>query len=185
MEISVATISDIDAIMDLHKKFHIDSIAAEDKADGFVTTLLNREQMTSLIQNESGAFVARDSGRIVAFVFAASWAYWSNWPFFQYMIQRLNDVTYHNEKLSVENSYQYGPICIDKAYRGKGLLNDIFHFSLKQMAERFHYLVTFVNKNNERSYIAHSKKLGLDVLLEFTFNNNQYYWMACKTDQKK
>jgi hypothetical protein len=49
------------------------------------------------------------------------------------------------------------------------------------MAERFPILVTFVNKTNTRSYQAHTRKLGLDVIQEFEFNGNHYYEMACHT----
>lgn len=52
------------------------------------------------------------------------------------------------------------------------------------MAKRFPILVTFVNKTNERSYAAHTRKLGLDVIQEFEFNNNIYYEMACLTSKK-
>ncbi|MDX5626651.1 MULTISPECIES: GNAT family acetyltransferase [unclassified Brenneria] len=183
MELAVANITDIDAIMTLHKKYHVHSIKEDDKTDGFVTTLLTKEQIISLIEDEQGAFVAKEDGKVVAFVFAASWAYWSAWPFFQYMIGRLGEVTYNDEILSTENSYQYGPICIDKAYRGSGLLNIIFDFALKEMSKKFPYLVTFVNQTNGRSYTAHAQKLALDVLLEFEFNQNQYYFMVCKTNK--
>jgi hypothetical protein len=44
--------------------------------------------------------------------------------------------------------------------------------------------VTFVNKTNNRSYEAHTRKLGLDVIQEFEFNNNLYYEMACLTKYK-
>ena len=44
--------------------------------------------------------------------------------------------------------------------------------------------VTFVNKTNSRSYEAHTRKLGLDVIQELEFNNNRYYEMACLTKNK-
>lgn len=37
MELAVANITDIDAIMTLHKKYHVHSIKEDDKTDGFVT----------------------------------------------------------------------------------------------------------------------------------------------------
>jgi len=43
------------------------------------------------------------------------------------------------------------------------------------MAKRYPILVTFVNKINPRSYQAHVRKLGLEVIQEFEFGEN-YYW---------
>lgn len=42
------------------------------------------------------------------------------------------------------------------------------------MSKRYPILVTFVNKINTRFYEAHTRKLGLEVIQEFEFNNNHY-----------
>lgn len=47
--------------------------------------------MTDLIENEQGLFVAKQDGKVVAFVMAASWQYWSPWPLFAHMIDKLGD----------------------------------------------------------------------------------------------
>jgi hypothetical protein len=114
---------------------------------------------------------------------AASWGYWSKWPLFQHMINDLHNTEYMGQTLSVENSYQYGPICIHKDYRGTEVLNKIFDFSRIQMKERYPILITFINHINTRSYHAHTKKLGLDVIKSFAFNNNNYYELGYDTSK--
>jgi hypothetical protein len=114
---------------------------------------------------------------------AASWEFWSAWPMFAFMVKELPKLEYHGKRLSIVNSYQYGPICIDKSARGTGLLYKIFAFAKNKMSDRFPILVTFVNKKNERSYQAHKRKLGLDVIHEFEFNGNTYYEMVCLTKE--
>jgi hypothetical protein len=183
IELKNGELSDIDGVLELHYRYQVDSITKEDKADGFVTTPFTKEQISELIEKENGLFVAKKDGCVVAYVMAASWGFWSVWPMFAFMIQGLPDLEYNGQKLSVENTYQYGPICIDKSVRGTGVLQAIFNFAKKKMSERFPILVTFVNKTNERSYQAHKRKLGLDVLQEFTFNGNEYYEMACITKE--
>jgi hypothetical protein len=165
-------------------RYQIDSIAEDDKADGFVTTPFTKEQMADLINNENGLFIAKKDGAVVAYVMAASWNFWSVWPMFAFMTKELPKLKYHGQTLSVENSYQYGPICLDKSIRGTGVLENIFEFAKVKMSERFPILVTFVNKTNKRSYQAHKRKLGLDVIHEFEFNGNTYYEMACLTKEK-
>jgi hypothetical protein len=183
VSVRVAGVADINGVLDLHRKYQIDSIAEEDKKDGFVTTAFTQEQLVKLVADERGLFIAERDGVIVAYVMAASWGYWSAWPMFKYMINELPNVTYQSRQLTELNSYQYGPICIDKSERGSGLLNKIFNFSLAAMSERFDVLVTFVNKINKRSYVAHTRKIGLDVLREFEFGGNSYYWLVCVTDK--
>lgn len=94
------------------------------------------------------------------------------------MIKDLPNLEYKGIPLSTENSYQYGPICIDTAYRSTEVLPNVFKYSALQMKERFKVLVTFINHINPRSYNAHVRKLGLDVIQDFEFNNNQYYELA-------
>ena len=184
MILKVAELSDIDDVLELHYRYQVDSIAEEDKKDGFVTTPFTKEELTDLVNKEKGLFIGRKDGRVAAYVMAASWDFWSTWPMFAYMIKELPDLEFHGQKLDTGNSYQYGPICVDKSLRGSGAVEEIFEFAKEKMAERFPILVTFVNKTNQRSYEAHTRKLGLEVIREFEFNNNHYYEMACHTTRK-
>ena len=181
MEYCTATLADMDQVKALLTRYHLTTISAEDKPDGFVTTQMSDEQMANLIENEQGLFIAKQDGNVVAFVMAASWQFWSPWPLFAHMIDKLGDHSFAGQTLSMENSYQYGPVCIDTAVRGKGVLEGLFAFALEKMSLRFDILVTFINKVNPRSYAAHTRKLGLTVLDEFEFNNNHYYWLVCET----
>ncbi|WP_139921111.1 GNAT family N-acetyltransferase [Hymenobacter sp. DG01] len=181
MQLKLARLEDIDGVLALHRKYQLATIAEEDKADGFVTTAFTREQLTQLIEQEQGLSIALHEGQVVAYVMAASWQFWSVWPIFAFMIEQLPTLTYAGRPLSTANSYQYGPVCVDKAYRGSGLLGRIFDFSRAQMASRYPVLVTFINRINGRSYAAHTRKLGLEVIREFEFNGNQYYELAGET----
>lgn len=179
-----ATIEDIPAISELQKKYHITTISEEDKPDGFVTTLFSEEQFRKLIERENGLAIACDVDRIVSYVMAASWEYWSAWPLFQHMIKDLPNVTYLGQILSTENSCQYGPICIHKDYRGSEVLPNIFELSRIQMYKRYPILITFINHINHRSYYAHTNKLRLDVIKSFDFNNNTYYELGYDASKK-
>lgn len=185
IKLKTAELSDLDDVLELHYRYQVDSIAEQDKKDGFVTTPFTMEELTDLINKEKGLFIAEKDGRVVAYVMAASWEFWSKWPMFAFMIKNLPNLKYQGHTLSTENSYQYGPICIDKSIRGTGVLEQIFGFAKEKMSGRFPILVTFVNKKNSRSYEAHTRKLGLDVIKEFEFNNNLYYEMVCLTKDNK
>ncbi len=181
IELKVATLENINEILTLHYKYQIDSISEEDKTDGFITTAFTKEHLTSLIQDEKGLFIACVNHKVVAYAMAASWDYWSQWPMFQFMIENLHDSTCLEQTITKENSYQYGPVCVDKAVRGQGVFESIFNFSLSEMSKRYPVMVTFINKINTRSYEAHTKKSPLTVINNFEFNNNYYYKLACKT----
>jgi Leu/Phe-tRNA-protein transferase len=181
MELKIAEVSDIEATLKLHAKYQIDSIAEEDKKDGFVTTAFSKEELTELIVKEQGLFLVKKEDEVLAYVMAASWNFWSKWAMFEEMIKDLKNLKYMGKTLSIENSYQYGPVCLDKSIRGTGILEKIFNFSREMMSQRYPILVTFINKKNSRSFEAHHRKLGLEVIQEFSYNGNEYYEMVYDT----
>ncbi|WP_370977817.1 N-acetyltransferase family protein [Agaribacterium sp. ZY112] len=174
--------ADIELILELHARYQIDTIADDDRKDGFITTAFTKEQLKELIDKEQGLFVAQKGETIVAYVMAASWLYWSRWPMFAHMVAGLSELEYEGYRLDVVNSYQYGPVCVDKSVRGQGVFEAVFYFALQAMANRYPVLVTFINKVNTRSFAAHTKKVALQVIHEFEFNNNHYYELACLTE---
>lgn len=178
-----ALLEDISKVSALQTKYHVNTISPEDKPDGFVTTLFTDEQFKELIEKESGLAIACDGDNIVGYAMAASWDYWSKWPLFQHMINDLPTTEYLGQVLSVENSYQYGPIAIHTDYRGSSVLVNLYEFSRLQMKERYPIMITFINQINPRSLRAH-EKLGLDIIKEFKFNNNQYYELGYDTSKK-
>jgi len=185
MQFKIAELSDIDATLKLHAKYQIDNIAQEDKADGFVTTAFTKEELIALIEDEQGLLIAKDEDVVLAYVMVASWEFWSQWEMFEFMIADLPNLEYLGQQLSTKNSYQYGPVCIDKSVRGSGILEFLFEMARAEMSKRYPILVTFINKINQRSYEAHTRKLGLTVIQEFSYNGNEYYQLVYDTSVKK
>lgn len=183
MKLSSATLNDIDEVLELHAKYQIDSISHEDKKDGFVTTSFTKEQLAKVINEEQGLFIARKNDKVVAYVMCGSWKFCSIWPIFTQMVQDLPTLSYLGQTITTENSYQYGPVCVDKSVRGSGVLEALFDFAREEMSQRYPIMVTFINKINQRSFKAHTR-LGLEVIAEFSFNNNHYYELAYDTSKK-
>ncbi|SHK71036.1 GNAT family acetyltransferase [Desulforamulus aeronauticus] len=181
MIITQATMDDFEGILSLIRANHINYISERDKPDGFVTTNFTDAQLEALIVNEHGVTIAKENGKVLSFAMAASWEFWVEWPFFACMIEKLPEFTFEGQTLTRQNSYQYGPICIDKSVRGTGLFERVFYASLASMRERYPIMATFINQINHRSYAAHTKKVPLMTLGTFQFNQNDYYLMACST----
>ncbi len=181
MEIRQATMADFDGIRALIKANHVNYIAEEDKVNGFVTTTMTDQQLEALIVQEDGVTIAVEDGKVCAFAFADGWEYWKEWPMYTHMIGLLDQFSFEGQILTSENTYLYGPVCVDKAVRGSGLFEKIFFTSLARMKGRYPIMVTFINQINPRSYAAHTRKTGMTEVGTFQFNNNNYYLMACST----
>lgn len=182
MIITQANLQDMDGVFALLRANHVSNVPEEEKKNGFVTTNLTVEQMTALIEKENGVTIAKDDdGKVVAFALAASWEFWAEWPLFAYMIQELDKFECEGVTLTKENSYQYGPVCIDKNVRGTGVFEKVFFASLANYADKYPYMATFINQINPRSYAAHTRKALMTEAGTFPFNNNNYYMMVCPT----
>lgn len=186
MIIIQANMNDYDGIVSLHQTYHTDFIKPEYRSDGFVTTNFTQEQLETLITEQQGVTIAKDDkGKVVAYATAASWEFWSQWSLFAYMVEQLPKYSLNGQVLSAQNSYQYGPVCVDKSMRGTGLFERIFYASLAGMKERYPIMATFINQINHRSYAAHTKKVPLTQVGTFQFNQNDYYLMSCSTSLKQ
>jgi hypothetical protein len=177
IQFETARNTDIGDVLALQQLYLVSNMTEEEKALGFVTTPFSAEQLQKVISLE-GLFVAKDNNKIIAYIFAASWEYFSQWAIFTHMTPMLPGLSFKEFKMADTNTFQYGPICIDKKYRGKGLINPFFDFMRVHLLKRFPVGITFINKTNVPSQKAHIEKLKWSIIGDFQFNNNNYFILA-------
>lgn len=183
MQSRKAQSTDIEGVLNLQAKYLLSNIPESERAGGFVTTPFTPQQIADVIDLD-GMFVAENEGKIIGYTFAADWNYFLQWPIFPYMVSRFPLLNFDNQILTEENTFQYGPICIEMTYRGSGLFQQLFETMRLAMQKRFPIGITFINKINQRSFKAHTQKLDLQVIDEFSFNQNEYYNLAFYTKFK-
>jgi glutaredoxin-related protein len=181
MEIRQATLSDLEDLLRLQEKYHVSNLTEDEKLQkGFVTMRATVEQFTHLINN-GGIFIARVDGNLAAYAFTSEWDYFRQWPIIQTMEAALPNLKYEGRDITVENSFQYGPVCIDETYRGRNILTMLFAAVQKAYQPRFEFAVTFINQVNVLSSHAHARKTPLSIIGTFDFNNNHYNALASPT----
>ncbi|MDD2982913.1 MAG: GNAT family acetyltransferase [Crocinitomicaceae bacterium] len=174
----IATAQDIQGVLALQERYLFRNLTEEQRQQGFVTTPFTVSQIEEIIQ-ENGLFIAEDEERnLLAYAFAGSWKYFEKWEIFNHMVSRFPDLSFQDRAINTENSFQYGPVCIASEYRGTGLLNLIFEEMRLEFSKKYPISVTFINKVNIISEIAHTKKLGWEIIDEFDFNDNTYIGLA-------
>lgn len=182
IQLEVAKLNNIDGILALQELYLVSNLSEEEKESGFVTTPFSIAQLTEII-NQEGLFVVKDNGKIIAYIFAGSWDFFSQWPIFNHMTAMFPDLRFLDFDITTTNSFQYGPICIDKKYRGKGLITVFFEFMRIHMLKKYPLSLTFINKTNIPSQKAHTEKLHWTIIADFQFNNNNYFVLAYDMNQ--
>ena len=178
--IRTATESDFTGILDLQARNLYANLAATELPGGFVTTPFSSDLLRLLLRQD-GVFVAVSEQQIIGYILAGDWEFFSQWGIFKVMIDRLPQLIYQGQQITVDNSFQYGPICIDLSSRGSQVFPELFDLMRVSFAPKFPIGVTFINKINERSFAAHTRKLSLDIIDEFEFNGNSFYTLAFLT----
>ena len=174
----IATDNDIAQILTLQEKYLYRNLSEIERKNGFVTTPFTTAQLVEIIK-QTGLFVAeKEREEIIAYAFGGSWKYFEQWEIFKFMVSRFPQLSFRGNQITTTNSFQYGPVCIDQKYRGKGVLNQIFEEMRIELLKKYPISITFINKINIVSEIAHTKKLGWEIIDRFEFNNNHYIGLA-------
>lgn len=182
ISVRLAKSADIVGVKELLERHHVKNLVTEQRVDGFVTTDMTVQQLEALSKKEDGVIIAYDeeAGKVIGLLLGASWEFLSAWPMFDYMAKILEEYRFNGQALSAVTSYQYGPICIDPAYRSQGIGEIMLDLQRKVFASRYEHTVTFVNTLNPRSYAFHTRN-GFQDLGFFEFNSNKYYMLAINT----
>lgn len=182
MNSRLATFNDIHQVLALQKENLYANLTAIEREDGFVTTPFTYAQIRAII-TESGLFVTEIEDKIIAYAFAGSWKYFSQWEIFKVMVASFPQLIFDGKRINTRNTFQYGPICIQKNHRGNGVLQSIFEKMRIEMLKKYPISITFINKENKRSLFAHTQKLNWEIIDEFQFNQNTYLTLGF--DMKK
>lgn len=183
IQLETAKMSDIDGVLALQELYLVANLSEEEKASGFVTTPFTVAQITEVI-HQNNLFIAKDNNKIIGYIFAGSWDFFKQWPIFNYMSSLFPELNFLDFELTTTNSFQYGPICIHKEYRGKGLITPLFEFMRKHMLQKYPLSLTFINKINIPSTKVHTEKLKWTIIGDFKCNNNEYFILAYDMNQK-
>jgi len=85
---------------------------------------------------------------------------------------------FEGQLLSQYHTYAYGPVCIDRTHRRKGLLRGLYEAQKKELAGRFEVGVALIARSNPHSMMAHVAGLGMTEVGEFEVHGNMFATVA-------
>jgi hypothetical protein len=171
------TETDYPGILALQEANLFDNLSIEARADGFLSARFSRAQFEQM-NADVAVMVATDDERVAGYLCASSVAFNRQFPLLTAMIQRYDDVSFHGRLLAGQNTFVYGPVCIDRAERGRGVLRSLFGALRREVAGSFEAGVCFVAAGNARSLAAHEQGLQMQRVAEFEFQQRRYCILA-------
>jgi predicted GNAT superfamily acetyltransferase len=168
---------DYAAILSLQSANYIANISADERKQGFLSAQFTPEQ-TAQIAEDLGTIVAVIDDQIVGFVCAFRNEFETGSPVIAKMLESYDRFTFEARPLSTFRSYIYGPVCIGREQRGRGLLRGLYDAQIKDLAGQFEIGVAFVSRSNPHSLDAHVKGLGMTEVGDFECRGNVYVTLA-------
>ena len=172
-----ATPQDFHAILDLQEANFVGNLSIEDRQSGFLSEKFTRSQIAEMA-NDIGIMVADNGQQVLGFLCASQRDFNRQFPLLAAMLQHFDRIQYRGKPLSSHTSFIYGPVCIDRSHRGRGVLRGLYEALRKEVAGKYTVGVTFVAKGNPHSLRAHVDGLGMAEIDEFEFGGQCYKILA-------
>ena len=168
--------SDYEGMVKLQHANFINNLSAAEALDGFLSIEYTEEQFEE-INNDAGIAVAIKDGELAGYLCGASCGYSKQFPILNAVVQQFSNSAIQKRGMTETNTFVYGPVCIDRSFRGSGVLQGLYG-TIKEIARpRYGHCVLFISDRNSRSLSAHLR-LGMRDLGKFEFNGKSFHLLC-------
>jgi predicted GNAT superfamily acetyltransferase len=173
--------ADYPAIVQLNRANFIANLSEEARQDGFLSAVFTLAQ-TAAMAEDLGTSVAVVDGQIAGFLCAFRNEFPHGSPVVAKMIESYDSLSFAGKLLNEYKTYAYGPVCIDRAYRRKGLLRGLYQEQKRVLAGRFEVGVALIARTNQHSLEAHIAGLGMTDVGSFAVDGNLFATVAFRLE---
>lgn len=177
MLIRRVTDRDYPDLLQLQESNLIENLPTEQHKDGFLSARFAAEQFAQM-NREAAVAVAENHGRIVGYACSAGVDFSRQFPILAAMIATFRRLTYLGTTLIDARVCIYGPVCVDRAWRERGVLRGLIARIKAELAGQFDVAAAFISKANSRSLAVHVDGLGMTLLGDYVFEAGRYWIVA-------
>jgi hypothetical protein len=168
---------DYRSIIELQTANYIDNLTQEQRKEGFLSATFTFEQIAA-IAADLGIALVTIGDEVAGCLCALQREFDHDSPVVTKMLESYDRARFEDKPLSAFNSYIYGPVCIAREHRRRGLLRGLFEFQKKALSGRFEVGVALVSHHNPHSMAAHIGGLGMSEAGHFEVNGNSFAILA-------
>ncbi|MDJ0363902.1 hypothetical protein QMK33_01965 [Hymenobacter sp. H14-R3] len=173
----IATEIDAPAIAELANQHTYQQLSAPARESGFLTGNFTVPALEAMLASVPGQVVYRQH-ELVGFVVNSRLPAERYPPLVQQLVALLPTLRYRNRPLADYRWFFYGPVLVQPAYRGQGLLRQLFAANRRALAGQFDVGVAFIAAENVASLHVHTQKLGLEAVGSLDFAGVMYAVLA-------
>ena len=147
----------------------------EKKAEGFLTAEYTMSYLKEINQNSPAIILKKE--KVVGYALAVTKELSKEHEVLNQLVVKFEKQKYKKTLLSSERYIVVAQLCLDKSYRGMGLVEKMYSFFKKKYFD-FKYCVTAVDNENLRSSNIH-KKCGFVKIGEVSIGNSPGEIILC------
>ncbi len=165
-------------ILDLQRRYHARALSPDaQERDGFVFAEHSVPLLRRMSADLPQAVAVSADDVVVGYCLSLSLALQSEVPILAPMFDQFSRCAYHGRALSSLRFFVGGQVCVDGAYRGRGLLARLYE-QIRLSAPRTHDLcVTEIAVRNRVSLRAH-QRMGFETLSTYSDGNEEWAIVA-------
>ena len=118
------------------------------------------------------SIVAKKGDTVIAYLLAMTAASKADIPVLIPMFEIFEKIQLHNKPVSQYNYLVVGQVCVDKAYRGQGVLDNCYTAYRNHFRKKYDFAITEIAAKNLRSINAH-KRIGFSEILKYRSPDKQ------------
>ena len=165
------------SIVRLQRTNYIGNLTEEERREGFLSAEFTLEQIAA-IATDLGIAIVTIRDDVAGCLCGIRREFDHGSPVVAKMLESYDQARFEGKPLSAFNSYIYGPVCIARQHRRRGLLRGLYEFQKKDLAGQFQIGVALVSHSNPHSMQAHIGGLGMTEAGEFELNGNIFAILA-------
>jgi len=175
--------TDLKSILDLQQSNLPKNLTQEEIASqGFVTVSHRLEDLRKMNSIEQ-SIIAKENDTVIAYLLAMTEKSKFDIPVLIPMFDLFDSIRYNDTVLSKYNYIVVGQVCVDKSYRGQGVLDKCYAHYIESFRKKYDFAVTEIATINQRSMKAH-KRIGFETIHEYMAPDN-VAWSIVVLDWEK
>lgn len=170
-------------ILDLQRRYHASVLSSDtQEREGFVFAQHSVPLLRRMADELPQAIAVSDGNVMAGYCLALSLSLRDELPSLAPMFDQFSRCTYHGRPLPDFRFFVGGQVCVDRAYRGRGLLARLYE-QLRQSAPRTYDLcVTEIAARNQVSVRAH-ERMGFEAIS--TYSDGTETWTIVAWDLRR
>ncbi len=119
------------------------------------------------MHSEAPAIIAKDKDHVAGYCLAMPKSFKNDIPVLVPMFDIIDDLSFNDEPLRDIDYIVSGQVCVDKAYRGQGIFDGLYHQYREYYKDSHPCIITEILSVNRRSISAH-QRVGFGILHRYS-----------------